>query len=200
MGEFVREVGGREFVVFCSDGLAAQAAVLLDVIGRMSAEGRVFRAGDVFNFGGMLFLIGERGGRMTVGLPVVDGQAVLGDGDDISFLLALLVAQLGCARALGVEPEQANLWDKVVVAEGCLSAEWVYLERSVDVEAGDSGWFVGSLADGGDFALRSLRVWQLLRIRPALARVLALPGRFVVVFKGSQVVSVFDSEGVELMK
>ncbi|RKG94697.1 hypothetical protein D7X32_41375 [Corallococcus carmarthensis] len=59
------------------------------------------------------------------------GWPELGEDDDVSPLLAVLVGQLEFANRFGVEPAQSNLWDRVVLEEGCLGEKRVYVERSL---------------------------------------------------------------------
>ncbi|AKQ65568.1 hypothetical protein A176_002480 [Myxococcus hansupus] len=164
----------------------------------MVSAGSVFKDGETLNYGGLIFALRQRGTSLWLGCPRIEGDSVFDDEGDVSPLLSLLAREIHFARSLGVEPEQVNLWDKVVLEEGCLSETDVFMERTPDAPSGDSGWFIGRVVEGeGERVLTALRVWHLLRLRPRLVDAMALPRRFLVVWHGDDVVGVQDANGNE---
>src|SRR5262249_13822522 len=61
----------------------------------------------------------------------------------------------------------------------------VYMERSHNVEQGDSGWFVGPTdRKAAESEMVARPTFELLRLRPALLDVLPLPPGYLVVWDG----------------
>lgn len=136
-----------------------------------------------------------------MGRPNVWGVDILGDDDDVSPLLKYVFLQVQLVKRLGVESQQFNIADKVIVEDGVLSERLVYAERTPDVETGDSGWFVGAVERSVPARpLISIRGWQLLHERPAIVAALALAPGFLVVFDGADMISIVNSGGAEIWR
>jgi hypothetical protein len=103
------------------------------------------------------------------------------------------------AQRAGVEPEDVTFQDKVVLAKHSLSAEQLYLERCEHTEAHDSGWYISRRdALDQDTEFEALWVYQVLRQRPVLASVLALPVGYLVLVDGNTIEAVADPDNNEV--
>lgn len=99
------------------------------------------------------------------------------------------VGGLDCKRI----PPAPN--DKVVMARGSWNHPRVYLERVEPSRRGDCGWYIG-FADGtrvDDY--ESVRVADLVAMRPDLAEILALPIGYLVVLDRTSIEAVLDPQG-----
>ncbi|HWE04372.1 MAG TPA: hypothetical protein VG326_18350 [Tepidisphaeraceae bacterium] len=76
---------------------------------------------------------------------------------------------------LDLELQPADLASTVILAIGVGSASKIYLERSAGSYPGDSGWYIGPADMSKPDGYESVRVEQLLQVRPHFAGLLALP-------------------------
>ena len=90
--------------------------------------------------------------------------------------------------------------DKVVVAKNILEVDSIYLQRSGGAERGDSGWYIGPVNEEDDTEeLEAFYVYQLLKIRPSLIQVLALPYEYMVIFERDQVKAVLNERDEDIL-
>ena len=72
------------------------------------------------------------------------------------------------------------------------------MQRTGDVEKGDSGWYIGPVEDNDNPELYALYAYQLLKIKPEIIQVLALPYDFMVVFEGNEIKAVLNENDVDV--
>ncbi|EOO17047.1 hypothetical protein IGA_03228 [Bacillus cereus HuA3-9] len=87
--------------------------------------------------------------------------------------------------------------DKIVTAKNVLQLDEVYLQRASDCEKGDSGWYIGSVEETED-ELEAFYAYQLLKIRPSIIQVLALPYEYLVVFEKGKIKAILDDKDVDV--
>jgi hypothetical protein len=64
-------------------------------------------------------------------------------------------------------------------------------------EKGDSGWYIGEV-DQPQNELKAIYSYQLLPLRPALLKVLALPVGYVVVFENDRIEAILNEQNEQL--
>lgn len=196
-----RKIGGYEVAVECGDDLRPQAEGLLTKLSELNERGPALRDGTVIDFGWTPITLRAEGQTLVVCEPDFDGDPARDFAPTVDKTLRVLKWQIGLLNAIGAEGVPARFADKVVIAKGCLSLFRVYLERIEVTREADSGWYVGD-PDRPDAResvseLEGVYVFQLLKARPALMKVLALPPGYLVVMEGDEPESIFDSEGVD---
>lgn len=185
-------------VAHCEKGREEQCGMLLRAMASVASRGAVFREGETFSLGGMVFSFNKERDALVVVRPVIGGQSILGEDKNLSPLLLIVGRQIEFARQLGLMPETCELLDKVVVEKGCLEKSRIWLQRTADVADGDSGWFVSTESADGGQALEALWGWQLIQKRPEFADVLALPPGCAVAFEGAEIKLVLGPDGRRL--
>lgn len=65
---------------------------------------------------------------------------------------------------------------------------------------GHSGWYIGPVEDNDTTELYALYAYQLLKIKPEIIQVLALPNDFMVVFEGNEIKAVLNENDVDVLK
>ncbi len=115
--------------------------------------------------------------------------------EDVTCTLAILMAQLAVVNRLDVKPVEVRFDDKMVLVTGCLGERRVYLQR-LEPRPGDSGWYVGPVdgpapEDNPD-SYEVMYVFQLLRTRPFLLQLLALPPDYLAILDGDEIGAVVD--------
>lgn len=203
MARHVLRVGEVELVAHCNDAFAAQAGSMLEAIASFQGQGKRLTDGVHVQFGWSLLILRRCGDDLVVCEPDFDGDPFHEVREDVTCTLRVLMGQVAVVRRLGLRPVEIRFDDKVVLAKGCLAEQWVYLQRS-EPRPGDSGWYVGpvdrSAPEQRPENYEAIHVFELLRRREGLLRVLALPAGYLVVFDGDEVEGVADPNNHEVWK
>jgi hypothetical protein len=190
----VRDV---ELVVRCDDRLAVQARSVLELLAGLHGRGKGLADGVTVQVGWSVLTLRRRKEGLQVCEPDFDGDPFRNLRDDMTCTLAVLSGMTAVLHRVGVEGVPARFDEKVVLAKGCLGGRRVHLQRS-EPEPGDSGWYVGP-ADGpaseqGADSYEAMYLFQLLRTRPALLQLLALPPGYLAVLDGNDIEAVVDPD------
>lgn len=197
MSRYSLNVGGQEVVVNCAPQLERQAASLLELLDMLQLSGEELRGGETVQFGWVLLTLVERGGELVVHEPDFDGDPFTELRDDLTASLTVTAEQAQLLARLGLRSEPARFQQNVVTGKDCLGERRVYLEHKQPVAPDDSGWYVGPV-EGTPQEFASIRVYELLRLRPALLQALALPQGYLVVFEGDEIKAVLDEREVDV--
>lgn len=89
--------------------------------------------------------------------------------------------------------------DKIVIAKNRLPQETVYLQRSSGCDEGDSGWYIGPINEevSGEFEI--IYAYELLKMKPAIIQVLALPYNYLVVFEKEKMKAISNECDVDIL-
>jgi hypothetical protein len=183
---------GAKLVAESSDALGQQARWLLSTVAELAGR-KPLQDGSTIDVGWAVLSIVERNSEFVLCEPDFPGDPFRSQHPDVTVTLMVLSQQKDVLARVGVEGVPTRWSDKIVLAKGCLSAKRLYLERKVEVVAGDSGWYVGLVDEEKPAAEYEARyAYQLLTERPELAQALALPHGYMVVFSGSAIEAVLD--------
>jgi hypothetical protein len=184
----------RPVEVRCEDNLREQGQWLADTI----AE---FVAVDV---GWTTFILrGQPDGSLRVCEPNYDADPFKTLRPEVTTSLTVLAAQIDLVRSFSLEAVPCRFDQKLVVRKGVLNEARVFANRQPP-SADDSGWYIGSAADGPAAPppkaeeLESMRLYQLLKSRPAILYALALPAGYTVVWNGHNIEALADPQGRNL--
>lgn len=120
--------------------------------------------------------------------------------EDLTLALWVQLEQSHFLRKINVEGLSIKFSDKIILSKGVLELEKIYLQRNGGVEKGDSGWYIGPVEDNNTSELYALYAYQLLKVRPEIIQVLALPNDFMVVFEGDKIKAVLNENDVDVFK
>ncbi|MBU7592609.1 immunity protein Imm33 domain-containing protein [Metabacillus halosaccharovorans] len=118
--------------------------------------------------------------------------------EDLTLALWVQLEQGHFLRKLNVDGLSIKFSDKIILSKGVLELEKIYLQRTGDVEKGDSGWYIGPVEDNNTTELYALYAYQLLKIKPEIIQVLALPYDYMVVFEGNEIKAVLNENDVDI--
>lgn len=188
----------EHFMLTCSDELLAQGDYVADLIARHAVQGSDFVNGATFQVGWSILKLVMSGHQLELQEPDYAGNPFRDHRSDISASLRVLLAQNELVRQTHADPWAARFDEKIVVQKGCLSKNRVYMERSPQPSAGDSGWCIGEAGSEQSAPapsdLESLYSFQLLSLRPALLSCLLLPPGWLVVWQGQKIEAVVNAE------
>lgn len=190
-------IGDEVVTVACADDMAFHADWLLDCLLRLHGSGRTVAEGVRLQVGGM-FMSFRRlpSNELAVCVPDVEADPFKDETTDVSGALRVLLNQIAFAKQIEVEPVATSFQDKVVIDQGCLGSDNLFMVRSLpDAAEGDSGWFIGRQGPRESTpAVEAIFAFQLLKRRPELAPALGLPAGFMVMVDVAGISAVTDAD------
>ena len=190
-------IGTETVSVACADDQDAQAEWLLSCLLRLHNAGQQVGDGIRMQVVGMLLSFRRLpAGHLAVCVPDVASDPFKDETADVSAALQVLFEQINFAQKIDVEPVATSFQDKVLIDQGSLDDDNLFMIRSKpDAGQGDSGWYVGRQGAREQApALEAVFAFQLVKARPELAASLVLPEGFMVMIGGSGVLSVTDAD------
>lgn len=118
--------------------------------------------------------------------------------EDLTIALWVQLEQSHCLRRLNIEGELIKFNDKIVIAKNVLQQEEFYLQRSSGCGEGDSGWYIGPINEEESGELETIYAYELLKMKPAIIQVLALPYNYLVVFEKDKIKAILNENDVEI--
>lgn len=192
-------IGNRLFCASCEEQLSLQADWLLDLLQRLENEKGSLKDGSKIQVGWTILTIRQSENEAIVLAPDYNKNPFVDTTEDLTLSLFVQLKQNYCLNRMKLDGEPALFQDKFVAAAGALQTEHVYLERSNQRVAGDSGWYLGRVEGSEqDQSLEAYYVFQLLKLRPSLLQALAIPRGHLVVFNGNEIEAVLDDKDMDL--
>lgn len=202
MATYTKSVDGKELVVHCDRSLEPLARRLLDQIAQLSEKGKGLADGVTIQTGWSTLRLKADGSKLVVNEPDFDRNPLRSTKPDVTHTLKVMSDQQHVLDRMHEKGDPAHFNEKVVAKNGVLTEDQIYLERIKTKSRGDSGWYIGPLedADGekkmpSPDELEAISVYRLLKLRPAVLQVMALPPGYLAVFSGDDLVSVIDEKG-----
>lgn len=137
-------------------------------------------------------LLEKESGKFIVTTPDYSKNPFEDRTEDLTLALWIQLEQGHFLRKLNTEGLSIKFSDKILLTKGVLELDKIYLQRTGDVEQGDSGWYIGPVDDNDATELYALFAFQLLTLKPDIIKVLALPNDYMVVFEGKEIKTVLN--------
>lgn len=193
MRKFKRSINGKYIVIEAEEELEPQVDILYQVLSNI--ETNTIIDGYSIQVGWAVYCIREAVDAYQLTVPNFSTNPFEDETNDLTLALWIQLQQSHFLRKINVEGETIKFSDKVVVAKNILQKSDIYLQRSDGQAKGDSGWYVGAVNDADDTdELEVFYAYQLLKIRPELIKVLALPYEYMVVFNDDEIKAVLNAE------
>ena len=191
-----RIISDKKYVVSCAVALKPQADWLLELLEKIEqTRGSGFlEDGATVQVGWSFVAIHRDGDTMKILEPNFSGDPFNELTENLTCTLSVQAEQNAVLAAFGLNGTPVGFQDKVILSKGCLEKRHIYLERKTP-QKGDSGWYIGEV-DQPQEELQAVYVYQLLRMRPALLKVLALPAGYVVVVDSSRVEAILNEQNI----
>jgi hypothetical protein len=197
-----RKIGDYEIVVACKDDFKDQGESLLKKLAELNERGPALKDGTLIEFGWAPIRLQADGDVLVVCEPDFDGDALKNFVKGVDRVLQVLTWQAKILRATGVKGEPSHFNQKLVMVKACLSLRRIYLEREPTERKDDTGWYIGDEkrpeAREQVSELEGIYVWQLVKLRPALMKVLAFPPGYLILMEGDEPESILDPAGKDL--
>jgi len=190
--KFIRNIGDKVVVVQAEHELKMQVESLFRIFETIERE--KWTDGFSIQIGWSNFIVSVKNEEYYILSPDYSGNPFEDYTEDLTLALWAQLEQVHFLRKLNINNgETVRFSDKVVVAKNILEVDSIYLQRSSDCEQGDSGWYIGAVNEEDDTEeLEAFYAYQLLKIRPSLIQVLALPYEYMAVFEKDEVQAVLN--------
>jgi hypothetical protein len=192
---FSRNVDGLRFQVACDEDLQPQAQALLSAVAEMHKVGPALSSGSLIHYGWVRLRLASCDGGLWVCEPDFFKQSIEQYIPRVDYTLGVISEQAHLIQRLGCSSKVTHFSDSLVISNGCLAQHRIYLERRQAVTENDSGWYIGSQDQVQEKAqLSSIQAYQLLKLRPELMPVLALPVGYIATFAGERLEAILDDQ------
>jgi hypothetical protein len=194
----------RPVEVRCEDNLREQGQWLADTIADFETQGRSLGDGVAVDVGWTTFVLrGGPDGSLRVCEPDYGADPFKMLRPEVTTSLTILAAQIDLVRSFSLEAVPCRFDQKLLVRKGALNEARVFANRR-PASGDDSGWYIGPAPDGRAAPtpkaeeLESMRLYELLKSRPAILYALALPAGYTVVWNGHNIEALADPQGRNL--
>ncbi|QGJ70648.1 Hypothetical protein PBC10988_23460 [Planctomycetales bacterium 10988] len=187
---FSTQIGEKTVAIHCQEDLGPFAEGLLAYL-KETFMGHSDQLNDGYKiqFGWTLLKLQQQKGDLVLFEPNYQSDPFTEWRNEISTSLAVAAQQNEILKQTEAEGVPALFQDKIVMAQGSVDEEKIYLYRSKAPSEGDSGWYIApvEMDEGEEPEYEAMFVFELLQRRPALLKVLLLPPGYMVVFQGDQI-------------
>ncbi|WP_439443250.1 immunity protein Imm33 domain-containing protein [Listeria aquatica] len=194
MKEFNSVIGGKKFTIYAEKELEPQALSLFSILKKIDQTTIV--NGFSFQVAWATYFLEE----MTQNCFLIKtndytSNPFVQKTDDLTLALWVQLEQGHLLRKLNIEEGEATLFnDKIILDKGVLEQGDIYIQRTSDVESGDSGWFIGYLEGERKEDLYAIYAYELLKKRPEFIQFLALPYDYMVILKNNNIEAVLNNK------
>jgi len=199
MKEFEKTIMGKNIIVTAEKELEPQIESLFVILEQVDRNNLIH--GFSIQVGWSVYYLHEREtGNFILTSPDYSRNPFEDITEDLTLALWVQLEQGHFLRKINVDGLSIKFSDKIILCKGVLELEKIYLQRNGNVEKGDSGWYIGPVEEDNTTELYALYAYQLLKIKPEIIQVLALPNEYMVVFEGNKIKAVLNENDLDVFK
>ncbi|MEK5145663.1 MULTISPECIES: immunity protein Imm33 domain-containing protein [Psychrobacillus] len=199
MKEFEKTIMGKNIIVTAEKELEPQIESLFVILEQVDRNNLIH--GFSIQVGWSVYYLHEREtGNFILTSPDYSRNPFEDITEDLTLALWVQLEQGHFLRKINVDGLSIKFSDKIILCKGVLELEKIYLQRNGNVEKGDSGWYIGPVEEDNTTELYALYAYQLLKIKPEIIQVLALPNEYMVVFEGNKIKAVLNENNLDVFK
>ena len=199
MKKFEKSIMDKSIIVTAEKELEPQVEILFTILEQVDRNKLIH--GFSLQVGWSVYYLHERKTRNFILNTADYAKNPFEDiTEDLTLALWVQLEQSHFLRKMNVDGISIKFSDKIILSKGVLELDNIYLQRNGDVEKGDSGWYIGPVEDNNTTELYALYAYQLLKIKPEVIQVLALPNDYMVVFEGNEIKTVLNENDVDIFK
>ena len=193
-----QNINGKLFIVTVESYLKEQAEGLLNIISK--TEFNKFKDNFTIQIGFTIFILKEVEEGFIILSPDYSKNPLTNITEDLTTALCIQLEQVTFLKKLNLVGETISFQDKVICAKGVLEVDNIYLERSGECEKGDSGWYIGPVDESKENEeLEAYYAYEIIRKRPSITKVLALPSKYMAVFNKDRLEAVLDENDIDIL-
>lgn len=199
MKKFEKSIMGKIIIVTAEKELEPQVEILFAILEQVDHNKLIH--GFSLQAGWSVYYLHEReNGNFILTTADYSKNPFEDITEDLTLALWVQLEQGHFLRKMNVDGLSIKFSDKIILSKDVLELEKIYLQRNGSVEKGDSGWYIGPVEDNNTTELYALYAYQLLKIKPEIIQVLALPNDYMVVFDGNEIKAVLNENDVDILK
>lgn len=187
-------INGNQFYASADQALLPYAQLLFGALKNIPEQS--IRDGYRIEIGFSLFTCLQVEGGYRIVAPDYTDDPLRNTTKDLTLALWILYQQAGLLKKCNLGGVATRFDDGIVVAKGALDSPTVSLQRYEDLGKGASGWCVEAVGENAEpvpaESYESLYAYELLQIRPALLKVLALPYHYLAVMDDEQIHAILN--------
>ena len=198
---FSCEINGVNFSAKAEEPLYPQLQTLFQLI--ESIPPHEIKNGYRLEAGFTTFTFVEKTGVYQIMAPDFQKNPLADVTDDLTLALWVQLEQIHLLHTYNIGGETTRFFDKIIVVKQALNESDISLQRFSNCSKGDSGWCIESVKNRGSNNANdyeSYYAYQLLKLRPELIKVLALPCEYLVVFSGNNIKAILNEKNENLVK
>ncbi|WP_028399132.1 immunity protein Imm33 domain-containing protein [Ectobacillus panaciterrae] len=196
MKTIVKNIGGKNIIAKAEEPLSPQVEKLFYLL--TTVENKLVD-GFSIQVGWSIFILSEREDGYHIIVPDYTKNPFKDTTEDLTIALWVQLEQVHCLRQLNIEGEMIKFSDKIVIAKNVLQLDEIYLQRSSDCDKDDSGWYIGPVNEAEETGeLEAIYAYELLKIRPSIIQVLALPYEYLAVFEKDNIKAILNDNDVDI--
>ena len=196
--ELSKEISGKKVLIKCEEFLKDQGNWLLSVFEKEVAD----KICDDLKIqvGFTMFIFKDKGDYYEVVIPDYSKDPFKDTTENISISLILQFQLNETVKKLDVSYEDIAFDDELLLLSKARNADNIYLERSKNYGKGQSGWYIGAVnmteenpkPEKGNG--ESIAVCDILKFRPDLLKLLALPKGYIITIIHNEIVEIMDGD------
>lgn len=196
--ELKKEINNKNIIIKCEESLKDQGNWLLSVFEKEVAD----KICDDFKVqvGFTMYIFKDKGEFFEVIIPDYAKDPFKDTTDNISISLILQFQLNDTVKKLDVNYEDVAFDDELLLLTKARNSDNIYLERYKDYNKGQSGWYIGAInmtedmprPEKGD--IEHIAVCDILKFRPDLLKLLALPKGYIITILHNEIVEIMDGD------
>ncbi len=199
MIKVIKNINGIELSVCVEAFFREQAEALLEIISGINCSD--YKDGYRIQIGFSIFTMYKNENGYSILAPDYSKNPLTDNTEDLSAALIIQLEQGMFLHSVGLEGEQVSYLDKIVCNKGVLDTDKIYMERTDGYKKGDSGWYIGAVEGNNQSEeLEAFYAFQVIKSRPSIIKVLALPSGYLAVFNGDELEAVVNERNEEIYR
>ena len=199
MIKVTKNINEKLFIVNVESYLKEQAEALLEIISKV--ELNKLNNNFKIQVGWTIFTLVEVNEGFIIVAPDYSKNPLTDNTDDLTVALWIQLEQGILLNKLKLTGELISFQDKIICTKDVLKLDNIYLERNVEHEKGDSGWYIGPVDESiSHEELEAYYAYQIIKIRPSIIQTLALPSGYMAVFNKDKLEAVLDENDIDVLE
>ena len=195
------DMGAMSVLLDCDERLRDRGRAVLNKLAELNRQGPALHDGSRVRFGWTVLTLRSENENLRVFEPDYLGDAFHDLNRNLDLTLEVIADQVAVLRRENCEGLDARFDQFVLGGPGAVEAADIFLTRRDPVSEDDSGWFLGDMAKlesaSKEEEIQAVRVFELLRRRRSVLKVLALPPGYAVVMQGNAIENIMKGAGSE---
>lgn len=201
MHKYHKKIGDNKIIINCEEGLKAQVDILFKILEEVADK---IQHDFSVQVGWSVYFL-HKVAKQTFVLKTFDFDKpfpALSLTEDLTKPIWVQMKQASLMYRLGLPGQNTRCSDRVTISRGVLDSDQdIYFQRTISLDPEDSGWFIGYVTEPeGRPIYESVYAFEILKKRPELVEILALPYNYLAVVKAQKLSSIVNQANEVIYK